>query len=589
MKKPKNLYRKTTTACSLIILSLSSHLVQAQSPPIPGAWTLEFEDNFVGNDLDGNKWRVGGHYAGIAGAAANVPEQISVGGGALRITASTADGSFSGSNKNYSSGEVSTFGNFRQKEGYWEARIKYPAVQGLWPAFWLMPDRADYGWSGNYYRSCIKFNLTGVNPGSISSAELRLKPSSVQSGGEHNLLVMGASDDSWTETGVNWNNMPTPDPLFLAQRYNNLTAGSTISLDVKNFVTEEMNGDKILTFVLTDSYMRDKKITFHSSEASNSSDRPSLVINGQTYYANADASVRKSEPTNNINSAELSVEDGWGNTADTYNGGMEIDIMESLGKWGANQTQHALHWDGYGGSHQYADSGRESYPGTSDGYHTYGLYWADGAYEFYIDGIKTWQWTNSRAMSVPAYLLLSLQLGGWDNNNPGSQVEGQVMLVDYVRVWSGTKSAGGGLPTAGNYRIKNKHSSLFLRPKNSGTGEEVPIIQWTDEPTYNSEKWEVIDVGGGYYAIENIHTRKAMLPLGGSTSNNASVVQKTYSGWDSQRWQFLDSGDGYVRIKSKRSGLYLRPESGSTSTNAYIVQHDFNASWSSLKWTFEEQ
>ena len=60
--------------------------------------------------------------------------------------------------------------------------------------------------------------------------------------------------------------------------------------------------------------------------------------------------------------------------------------------------------------------------------------------EFYVDGIRTATWNNTRVMSVPAYLLLSLQLGGWDNNNPGAQVNNQIMEVDWVRVWSGTRS-----------------------------------------------------------------------------------------------------------------------------------------------------
>ena len=38
-----------------------------------------------------------------------------------------------------------------------------------------------------------------------------------------------------------------------------------------------------------------------------------------------------------------------------------------------------------------------------------------------IDGIRTARWDNTRVMSVPAYLILSLQLGGWDNNNAGAQ------------------------------------------------------------------------------------------------------------------------------------------------------------------------
>jgi hypothetical protein len=161
-----------------------------------------------------------------------------------------------------------------------------------------------------------------------------------------------------------------------------------------------------------------------------------------TYYATEDAYVRWGTlaNTNYGNSADLIVEDSWGDTATTFNGGMEIDIMESLGIWGANETQHAVHWDGYGTQHQSAGWPNILSGATGDGYHTYGLYWEPGKLEFYVDGIRTASWANTRVMSVPAYMILSLQTGGWDNNNPGAQVNNQVMEVDRVRVWSGTRS-----------------------------------------------------------------------------------------------------------------------------------------------------
>ncbi|MBC8126296.1 MAG: family 16 glycosylhydrolase [Gloeobacteraceae cyanobacterium ES-bin-144] len=120
---------------------------------------------------------------------------------------------------------------------------------------------------------------------------------------------------------------------------------------------------------------------------------------------------------------------------------MEVDVMESLGIWGADVTSHALHWDGYDTSHKSAGWGKMNYPSTPDGFHTYGVYWQSGLLAFYIDGIKTAEYADARVLSVPAYFLLSLQLGGWDNNNAGAQVHNQVMEVDWLRAWSGTRAA----------------------------------------------------------------------------------------------------------------------------------------------------
>lgn len=45
---------------------------------------------------------------------------------------------------NYVSGRLSTHNSFSQLYGYFEAEIKCPKGQGLWPAFWLLP--ADMAW-----------------------------------------------------------------------------------------------------------------------------------------------------------------------------------------------------------------------------------------------------------------------------------------------------------------------------------------------------------------------------------------------------------------------------------------------------------
>jgi len=411
-------------------------------PPMPGTWTLTFQDEFGGASLDGTRWRLGQHWAGIGGSGGVAPENVGVSGGTLRIKSEQRAVSYGGTNYSYATGEVSSFQQFRQQYGYFEARIKYPAVTGLWPAFWLMPDRGDYGWKDGYYRSLLKFDLTGVNPGTISSAELKLKVSAVESGNSNNVVLMKLNDDSWTESTVTWNNAPAPDPVWVAQRWNQAVAGQDMTFDVKDFVTQEMAGDKKLSFVVADTFMKTKNVKFHSREAATQGDRPRLVVNGVTYYATEDAYVRWGTlaGTNYGTAAELAVEDSWGDTATTFNGGMEVDILESLGIWGADETQHAVHWDGYSTSHQSAGWPNILSPATGDGFHTYGVYWQPGLLEFYVDGVRTAQWNNSRVMSVPAYMILSLQLGGWDNNNPGAQVNNQTMEVDWVRAWSGTRS-----------------------------------------------------------------------------------------------------------------------------------------------------
>ena len=64
----------------------------------------------------------------------NRPENVAIEEGMLRITALKE--SFSGSS--YTSARLLTKGKFEQAYGRFEARIKLPWGQGIWPAFWML-------------------------------------------------------------------------------------------------------------------------------------------------------------------------------------------------------------------------------------------------------------------------------------------------------------------------------------------------------------------------------------------------------------------------------------------------------------------
>ncbi len=437
--------QRFATLC-LGLLSFSIPGVTRASDPlplIPGSWTLTFQDEFDGTTVDGSKWRLGGHYAGIAGAGANSPDNITVADGKLQLLAEQRATTFSGTSYSYAAGEVSTFFNYRQQYGYIEARLKYPAVTGLWPAFWLMPDRGTYGSASAFRRSFLKFDLSAAGPLTVNSAILKLKISSLQTNGTNNLVVMKVADDTWSESTITWSNQPARDPIWITQKWNNqVSPGDEISIDVTDYVAQQVAGDKTISLALADTFMRAQLLTFHSREAATAGDRPQLIVNGTAYEPSADATVRWGSyvDTNYGSATTLDVKDDYADSSTTWGTGMEVDIMESLGNWGDDVTQHALHWDGYGAYHKSVSWPDITFESTPDGFHTYGLYWEAGLFAFYVDGIRTAEYTSARVMSAPAYFLLSLQLGGWGGNNPGAQVDQQVMEVDWVRAWSGTRA-----------------------------------------------------------------------------------------------------------------------------------------------------
>ncbi|MRG44714.1 family 16 glycosylhydrolase [Chitinophaga sp. SYP-B3965] len=103
---------------------------------LPGqALQLVWSDEFDGTSLNTAKW-------GYENGNLNVNNEqqyyqtanVSVSNGNLVITARKQ----SVGGKPYTSGRINTNGKFSQKYGRIEANIKLPAVQGLWPAFWML-------------------------------------------------------------------------------------------------------------------------------------------------------------------------------------------------------------------------------------------------------------------------------------------------------------------------------------------------------------------------------------------------------------------------------------------------------------------
>jgi beta-glucanase (GH16 family) len=117
-----------------------------KSNAIPG-WTLDWSDEFDGAALDSSNWvaETGGHgwnnhelqyYTGRA-------DNVRVAGGMLIIEARKEKYEKNG----YTSARIKTAGLFEPTYGRFEARMKIPKGQGIWPAFWMLgADIATTGW-----------------------------------------------------------------------------------------------------------------------------------------------------------------------------------------------------------------------------------------------------------------------------------------------------------------------------------------------------------------------------------------------------------------------------------------------------------
>lgn len=146
---------KTPTPTSSSSSSNNNSSSSSQTNPIenenpnPKKYKLNWHDEFDGNSLNMNYWSYqegDGSQYGIPGWG-NSEQQyysqdnVSVNNGALKITARRENKG----GKAYTSARIRTANKVAFTYGRIEAKIKLPPYQGLWPAFWMLPDTTTYG------------------------------------------------------------------------------------------------------------------------------------------------------------------------------------------------------------------------------------------------------------------------------------------------------------------------------------------------------------------------------------------------------------------------------------------------------------
>lgn len=137
---------------SLMVLAGSAVTPINAAPP--EGWQLVFNDEFDGSSLDNAKWSTTMEFPGTHGPryhnefylSYTLDEDVLIHDGLLRLR--TDRRTISGQEPiglfGYSQGLVSTHDKFTFLHGYIEIRAKYPGGKGMWPCFWLMPERQSW-------------------------------------------------------------------------------------------------------------------------------------------------------------------------------------------------------------------------------------------------------------------------------------------------------------------------------------------------------------------------------------------------------------------------------------------------------------
>jgi beta-glucanase (GH16 family) len=143
-----------TLLCVLCTVS-SGGATSSSRPAPPSTWTLQWGDEFDGangSSPDSTKWTfdIGGNGWGNNELEyyTSRPQNAQIQNGNLVITAiPEAYTGPDGVTRNYTSARLKTAGLFSQAYGRFEARIKIPSGQGVWPAFWILGNNiSTSGW-----------------------------------------------------------------------------------------------------------------------------------------------------------------------------------------------------------------------------------------------------------------------------------------------------------------------------------------------------------------------------------------------------------------------------------------------------------
>lgn len=121
--------------------SVCAHARAAASASRELVWSDEF-DGPDGSMPDPHKWKIVNGGGGFGNNELEYytgrPENVHIENGNLVLIARRESYRGHGAHRGFTSARLETLGRFDQQYGRIEARIKMPAGQGLWPAFWMM-------------------------------------------------------------------------------------------------------------------------------------------------------------------------------------------------------------------------------------------------------------------------------------------------------------------------------------------------------------------------------------------------------------------------------------------------------------------
>ena len=147
------------------------------------------------------------------------------------------------------------------------ASTNYGTVTNL-----LVKDSSDSGYNRI---SFLRFPLSALSDTALS-ATLKLKVNALgnEGSGDRLVRIRQVSDDTWTETGITWSNMPALGTTIAT--INATTVGQVYEVNVTDFVVQEQTGDGYVTIALEQPNDDNRLVNFFSRESTGN--EPSLEV-----------------------------------------------------------------------------------------------------------------------------------------------------------------------------------------------------------------------------------------------------------------------------------------------------------------------
>ena len=210
----------STVLCRVEVIAATSRIINGKESK------LVWSDEFNGNKIDSSVWgfQLGVHddyyddhgvdYWGNNEKQAYTDKNAEVKDGNLIITAKREDTTVNRTNGNevtmeFSSSRMLTREKKTFKYGYIEAKFKTPCIDGLWPAFWMMPEPSTKSNTANEYGGwCASgeidiYEARGSKPTEVlMTLHYGSGSAHKMSGGSMNFVE--STCDKWHTYAVNW-------------------------------------------------------------------------------------------------------------------------------------------------------------------------------------------------------------------------------------------------------------------------------------------------------------------------------------------------------------------------------------------------